>query len=89
MTANLINPFIIYWDVNPALSEDDILRICGELVDAKILVLELRDLSSPLRGAAKIVLDRLKSEQIKINITVGKDLHAQSIEALGGLQVFI
>jgi GeoRSP system SPASM domain protein len=89
MTANLINPFIIYWDVNPALSEDDILRICGELVDAKIFVLELRDLSSPLSGAAKIVLDRLKSEQIKINITVGKDLHAQSIEALGGLQVFI
>lgn len=89
MTSNLISPFIIYWDIEPKASEDDILRICKELADAKIFVLNLRDLSSPLSEAAKKVMDRLKGEQIKIQLTVGQDILWEPMEGLRGVQVFI
>ncbi len=89
MTANLINPFIIYWDIDPSASESDILRICNELAEAKIFVLNLRDLSSPLREAAKKVMDRLKSEQIKIHLTVSQDILGEQMEGLREVHLYI
>ncbi len=89
MKNNLINPFIIYWDIGPSASEDDIQRICNELVDAKIFVLNVRDLSSPLSDAAKKVMDRLKSEQNKIQLTVGQDILGEPMDGLRGVHVFI
>ena len=89
MTDNLINPFIIYWDVNPSASDDDILRICNELVEAKIFVLDLRDLSSPLSNAANKILGRLEKEQVRIKLNVNKDILGEPAERLRGVQVFI
>ncbi len=71
MNNNLINPFIIYWDINPSTCDADIaMRICDELIEAKIFVLNLRDISTPLSNETIRILKRLRSERIKINLTV-------------------
>jgi GeoRSP system SPASM domain protein len=89
MNDNLINPFIIYWDVNPDLSENDIFRICSELVDAKIFVLELRDMSLPLSDVVSTILNRLEREQIKVKLTANSGVLQQPLEWLKGIRIYI
>jgi GeoRSP system SPASM domain protein len=64
------NPFIVYWDIDPVMFDNDIaLRICDELVETRIFVLNLRDISPTLNKGTVSVLKRLCNEQIKINLT--------------------
>ncbi|MBI5665439.1 MAG: SPASM domain-containing protein [Nitrospirae bacterium] len=75
----MINPFIIYWDINPLTCDDEIVtRICDELIDAKIFVLNVRDVSSPLSINTVRILKRLYGKPIKINLTVSNSLFGQS-----------
>ncbi len=75
----MIDPFIIYWDINPLSCDDEIItRICDELLDAKIFVLNLRDLSAPLSHNTIRILKRLYGKPIKINMTVNNSLLEQS-----------
>ena len=67
---HLTNPFIVYWDIDPVTFDDDIaLRICDELVEARIFVLNVRDISPTFNTGTVTVLKRLRNEQIKINVT--------------------
>jgi len=44
----MIEPFIIHWDIDPLTIDADIaVRVCDELIEAKIFVLNLRDISTP------------------------------------------
>lgn len=75
----MINPFIIYWDINPLTCDDEIItRICDELLDAKIFVLNLRDVSAPMSSNTLRILKRLDRKRIKINLTVKNSLLDQS-----------
>ncbi len=66
----LINPLIVYWDIDPATFDNDIaMLICDELVETGIFVLNLRDTSPALNNGTVNVLKRLRNEQIKINLT--------------------
>ena len=89
MINNLINPFIVYWDINASASDEDIMRVCDELVKAKIFVLDLRDMSLPLSNATFKTLNRLSSEQIKIKLTADRAILKQSMESLKDIRLFI
>ena len=86
----LINPLIVYWDINPEQSDDDIaLRICGELVDAGIFVLDLRDLSPQQGGVTDRILKRLSKERIKIKLTTDIAVLRGPAELLKDVRLFI
>jgi GeoRSP system SPASM domain protein len=94
MFNNLINPFIIYWDVNPDTFDDDIaLRICDELVETKIFVLNVRDLSVPLNDGTINILKRLSSKQIRINLTAKSEaleqLHIQEMKKIELAKLYV
>jgi GeoRSP system SPASM domain protein len=79
----LVNPFLIYWDVNLSTSDDKmILRICDELIEAKIFVLNLRDFSSPISRGTINILRRLYSGGIKINLTANKTVLENSVNVI-------
>ncbi|MBW1869445.1 MAG: SPASM domain-containing protein [Deltaproteobacteria bacterium] len=86
----LINPLIVYWDITPDLSDDDIvLRICGELADTGIFVLDLRDMLPKQGGVTEQILKRLSKEQIKIKLTTDSSVLLQPVELLKSAQLFI
>lgn len=86
----LINPLIIYWDINPDQSGDDIaLRICDELVDTGIFILYLRDISPEQDGVTDKILNRLDKEQIKIKLTTDSSVLSRHAGSLKGAQLFI
>ncbi|MBI4826986.1 MAG: SPASM domain-containing protein [Nitrospirae bacterium] len=71
---NLIDPFIVYWDLRPSgYSEETILNVCDELIKSKIFVLNLRDISHPLSAASIGILEKLGETNIKIRLTVKHD----------------
>ncbi len=71
---NLINPFIVYWDINSSgYSDNTISNICDGLIKGKIFVLNLRDLSKPISPAVIGIIDKLAGTHIKIRLTVHHD----------------
>ncbi|MBI5675386.1 MAG: SPASM domain-containing protein [Nitrospirae bacterium] len=71
---NLIDPFIVYWDINSSRHSDDVIfNICDELIKRKIFVLNLRDLSNPVSATVCGILDKLAGSNIKIRLTVNHD----------------
>ncbi len=71
MINTLLNPIIIYWDLSPAETDDALnVRICDELLRARIFVLNLRDTSGEISETAMVILSQLKGRQLKINLTV-------------------
>ena len=85
----LITPFIIYWDIDSSLSDDSIvLRVCDELIKSKIFVLNLRDISSSICAGTFAVLNSLRSEDIRIILTVQPSFFIKpNIKFLKGLRV--
>jgi GeoRSP system SPASM domain protein len=83
-------PIRIYWDLNPSaqVSSKDNLRICDEIVNLKILSLNLSFTDDGLGTSCIEILERLKTENIAISLTVTSSaLDAKTISMLGGLKV--
>ncbi|MBI5409454.1 MAG: SPASM domain-containing protein [Nitrospirae bacterium] len=77
---NLINPFIVHWDISSSgYGDDTISKVCDELIKSKIFVLNLRDLSNPVSTAAIGILDKLAKTNIKIRLTVKHDALERSM----------
>jgi GeoRSP system SPASM domain protein len=89
----LINPFIIYWDLEPDTSVDDnlISRICEELIAAKIFILNLRDLSGLLSERTVKIIQKLNNSQIKIELSVGSKIfeHPSLMDIIKVEELFI
>ncbi len=88
MKNELINPFIVYWDIDTSLSDDIIIdRICDDLLNTKVFVLNLRNISSSLCSRTIKILNRLKNENIRTVLTVKGAFFGQSdSDLLKGLE---
>lgn len=78
----LINPIIIYWDIDTSASDKDISGVCNEIVGAGIFVLNLSDHCVPLNKNTFRILDRLGGEKIKINLSVSSSVPEESMDII-------
>ncbi len=86
-TNKLINPFIIYWDINPSLSDKGIfLRVSDDILQTKIFVLNLRDDAPSLSKGTMAVLNRLNNEKIRIILTIQGNLAETDVLKKFGLR---
>ncbi|MBI4698787.1 MAG: SPASM domain-containing protein [Nitrospirae bacterium] len=69
-TERLVNPIIIYWDIDPSLSEDFIDNICRDILAMKIFILCLRDFSPAPNKTTVSILNNLAGKNIKLRLTV-------------------
>ncbi len=69
MNNELINPFLIYWDIDRSSDISTVLNVCEGLISAKIFVLNLRD-SSPMCEGTIAVIKRFRQESVRIVVTV-------------------
>jgi GeoRSP system SPASM domain protein len=74
-------PVRAYWDLTPAPADSpvDHLKICEELVDMKILYLELSDTGFPLSEGCIRILERLRDENIAVSLTVSRKCLVPSV----------
>lgn len=86
----LKSPIRIYWDLSPAPHREypDHLKICRELVDNKVLSLDLREPGPSLSHACFAILENLKNTPLSLSLTVSQAaLNGPAIELLQGLSV--
>lgn len=86
----LKTPIRIYWDVTPTALDvhPDWRRICEELVELKILSLNLADSAPSLSSASLQILERLKNENIAISLALPSSaLNPPLTALLHGLRV--
>lgn len=87
MSDELINPFLIYWDIDRSSDISTVLNVCEGLISTKIFVLNLRD-SSPLCGGAIAVIERFRHESANIVVTVSERyLSDEDITLLHGQRI--
>ena len=74
-TEKLIHPFIVYWDIGPSPSNSEIIsRICSELIDSKIFVLNLKTGPGPIDQETMNILNKFRDQQTKVNLTVDRTI---------------
>jgi len=69
----LTTPIVVYWDLNPqsSVSPHIIQRICRDLVDNRIFILNLWDSSSDdISSESVLILEKLSNENINITLTI-------------------
>jgi GeoRSP system SPASM domain protein len=69
---NIKVPIIVYWDISPLfpINQNDIQRICEELLANKIFVLNILDSSPHLSRESSMILKKLRDENINITLTL-------------------
>lgn len=68
-TEKLTNPFIVYWDIGPSPSNREIIsRICSELIDSKIFVLNVQTDPGPIDQEIMNILNKFRDQQTKVNL---------------------
>jgi GeoRSP system SPASM domain protein len=75
-------PVRLYWDLPPVASCSlDDLKICEDIIEAKILYLSLSDSSSSLGTAGLAIVDKLKDKNIAVSLTIESSALDRSILA--------
>ncbi len=78
----LRSPVSVYWDIGPGAQQGTTLyrKICDELIENKVLSLNLTDPGVFLSSECLSVMDRLKHEPIAVSLTVSPTaLNAESL----------
>ncbi|MBI5739242.1 MAG: SPASM domain-containing protein [Nitrospirae bacterium] len=88
---NLIDPFIVYWDIHPSGYDDAaVSKVCDELIKSKIFVLNLRDLSVPVSAVVTSIAEKLAVTNIRTRLTVRHDaLESAAIKILRDRKISI
>jgi GeoRSP system SPASM domain protein len=77
----LSSPIRIYWDLSPVSLDSslDYLKICEEILELKVLKLDIWNAGFFLSAECFNILKRLKSENIKISLTISSLILSPSI----------
>jgi GeoRSP system SPASM domain protein len=74
-------PITVYWDLAPDTPFDDsMLRLCGEILECRPLMLQLYDPSGVLSDAGRGILDQFKGKAVAISLTIPYS----SVQSLSG-----
>jgi len=80
-TEKLVNPFIVYWDIGPSASGSEIIpRICSELIDSKIFVLNLKAAPGPISRETLHILHEFRDRQTKVNLFADRTLFDHPVD---------
>ena len=86
----LKSPISVYWDIGPASQQGTAFhrKICEELIENKVLSLNLTEPGASLSNECLSVMDRFMREPIAVSLTVSpKALNTESIALLRDLKL--